>query len=472
MTNKSLQFAIATATGILITSTAAFATNGMLMEGYGPESTAMGGAGAAINNGAAGMVNNPATIGMIEDGSARLDISIGNLRPNVRTKVITPQGTVSAESGGDSYLLPAMGYIRRSGKITYGAGIFAQGGMGTEYEDTSPLMGARSEVSVGSLLAPIAYQVNEKFTIGGTLQYVWGGMDLIMGMPLFAPDGSPAPGTFADFSAAFGGSNILGSASGSLLEGFGQLLATLPQDQLPNHAAVFDFSNDSDYTGQTTGAGMGGKIGMTYVMSPQATMGITYQAKTSMADWKGNGKMRVVNTTDGSVVAEFAGKYTVKDFQFPSSLTVGFAVKPTEKVTLLLDFSRINWSDSMSTFDLNFTANEASGGAAADITLNQKWDDQTVFKFGTAIQTTKNLILRFGANFANNPVPDEYMNPLFPAIVTNHYTTGFSYNIGAGNSVIGASLVVAPSVKQTNSNTGITSKHAQSNVQVMYSHKF
>ncbi len=472
MTKKSLRFAIATATGMLITSTAANATNGMLMEGYGPESTAMGGAAVAINNGAAGMVNNPATIGMIDDGSARLDISIGNLRPDVRSKVPTPQGVIGAESGGDSYLLPAMGYIRRSGQITYGAGVFAQGGMGTEYEDTSPLMGARSEVSVGSLLAPIAYQVNNKLTLGGTLQYVWGGMDLIMGMPLFAPDGSPAPGTFADFSSDFGGGNVLGTASGTLLQGFGQLLGSIPQEQLPNHAAVFDFSNDSDYTGQTTGAGIGGKIGITYVISPEATLGVTYQAKTAMADWKGNGKMRVVNAADNSVVAEFAGKYTIKDFQFPSSLTFGLAVKPTDKVTLLIDFSRINWSDSMSKFNLNFTADAASGGATADISLNQNWEDQTVLKFGTAIQTSKNLTLRFGANVANNPVPDEYMNPLFPAIVTNHYTTGFSYNIGSGNSVVGASMVVAPSVRQTNTNTGVTSKHSQTNLQVMYSYKF
>ena len=211
---------------------------------------------------------------------------------------------------------------------------------------------------------------------------------------------------------------------------------------------------------------------MTYVISPDATFGIAYQAKTSMADWKGNGKMRVVNAADGSVVAEFAGKYTVKDFQFPSALTLGFAIKPTDKVTLVMDLSRINWSDSMSKFNLNFTADAASGGAAADISLNQNWDDQTVFKIGTAIQTTKNLTLRFGANFANNPVPDDYMNPLFPAIITDHYTTGFSYNVGGGNSVVGASLVVAPTVRQTNTNTGVTSKHSQSNVQVMYSYKF
>ena len=39
------------------------ATNGMIMEGYGPISLAMGGAAQAIDNGTAAMMNNPAKIG-------------------------------------------------------------------------------------------------------------------------------------------------------------------------------------------------------------------------------------------------------------------------------------------------------------------------------------------------------------------------------------------------------------------------
>ena len=42
-----------------------FATNGMNMEGYGPIATGMGGASMAYDNGAAAMVNNPATIGLM-----------------------------------------------------------------------------------------------------------------------------------------------------------------------------------------------------------------------------------------------------------------------------------------------------------------------------------------------------------------------------------------------------------------------
>ena len=55
----------------LLASPCAFATNGMFLEGMGPESTGMGGAAQAVDNGTAAMVNNPATLGLMASGSGR-----------------------------------------------------------------------------------------------------------------------------------------------------------------------------------------------------------------------------------------------------------------------------------------------------------------------------------------------------------------------------------------------------------------
>lgn len=44
----------------------AFATNGMDMEGYGAIALGMGGASMAYDNGTAAMMNNPATMVMME----------------------------------------------------------------------------------------------------------------------------------------------------------------------------------------------------------------------------------------------------------------------------------------------------------------------------------------------------------------------------------------------------------------------
>src|SRR5690606_21581711 len=61
---------------------AGHATNGMNLEGYGPIATGMGGASMAYDNGTAAVMNNPATLGLMEEGN-RLDFALGALRPDV-----------------------------------------------------------------------------------------------------------------------------------------------------------------------------------------------------------------------------------------------------------------------------------------------------------------------------------------------------------------------------------------------------
>ena len=105
----------------------AHATNGMNMEGYGPIATGMGGASMAYDNGNAAMMNNPATLGLMDEQS-RLDLFVGFLGPDVKAKT----SGITADSDGDAYYMPAGGWVKKHGRATYGIGVFGQGGMGTE----------------------------------------------------------------------------------------------------------------------------------------------------------------------------------------------------------------------------------------------------------------------------------------------------------------------------------------------------
>lgn len=469
---SALRMSVATA---LVFSGSAYATNGMLMEGYGAESTAMGGASMAFDNGTAAMVNNPATLSFMAEGTSRFDLNLGNLRPDVDTTVTMPDGSkASAASSGDSYIMPAVGWVTRRDVLSYGVGVFSQGGMGTDYADNSPLQGARSEIGVGALLAPVSMQVNDKLNIGGTFQYVWGGMDLIMGMPI-GSIASPQAGTFVDFmpdTMVPGATNSLGSASGGLLQGLGPMVPSLD----PNASAVFKFSNSDDFSGKAKGAGLSGKIGFTYQISPQLTVGGAYQLETSMDDWEGDGTMNIVNPDGNSAFPGGAipGEFIIKDFQFPSTISFGMAYR-TGPWLLAGDVSQINWSDVMDEFNMTFRVDGAVPGFAnqeVDVTMLQEWDDQTVVKLGAAYQVNEQLVVRGGANLASNPIPDKYMNPLFPAIIENHYTLGATYAFGEGVHTIGGSLVVAPEVSQTNSQTQVNTTHSQTNLQLLYAYKF
>lgn len=215
-------FAVALAALAMTLPNAAEATNGMIMEGYGPIATAMGGAAMAYDNGTAAMANNPATLALATQGS-RMDLALGVIGPNV--KVAHP---VWGSSKAEAFYMPAFGYARKEGAMAYGLGIYAQGGMGTEYAN-----GDMAQVGVGRLILPVAYQLNERFTLGGSVDLVWAGMDL----------------TYS---------------------GYG-----------------INFKDHSDYSGKAKGYGLAAKLGFTYKLSDSVALGGVYQTAGNLADLKG-----------------------------------------------------------------------------------------------------------------------------------------------------------------------------------------
>ncbi len=486
MITRSRRSALALAISTVFACGTALATNGMHMEGYGPISTAMGGASFAFDIGNGAMAHNPATLGFLQSGS-KVEVALGNLRPDI-TSTLTPlpAGTPgrSGDSSADSFLMPAAGWARRMGSMVYGVGIYAIGGMGTEYDGNTFLSagtGQRSlsQVGVGRLIAPLSYDVSPDLTVGGSLDLMWGGFDLQMAMPIMADtdgDGTPdaGPGTFADFSTAFGGSNVLGSATFS--PSFAAAIGTMIGGGAT--AVRFNFADGSDFSGSAKGIGFGGKLGFVYRVSPQLRIGGVFHTKVAMGDYETSTSAAKLEGYAGTTkIGTISGKMKIKDFDWPAIFGIGMAYQATPQWLLAADVKQIRWSDVMKNFKMQFVAdgNNAGFGIAQgdtiDITMKQNWDDQTVLSLGAAYQATPDLVLRVGANLAKNPVPDAYMNPLFPAIIENHYTAGFSYSFSPA-STVSASLAIAPEVTQTNSNTQVKTSHSQTNLQFMYTYRF
>lgn len=410
----------------------AYATNGMNFEGYGPIASGMGGASMAYDNGNAAMMNNPATLGLAAAGN-RLDVALGFLGPDV--SVVGMQS-----SGGDAYYMPAAGWTRKSGNLTYGVGMFAQGGMGTEYAMGMDGLPERSELGVGRLIAPVAFNVNPSLTIGGSVDLVWAMLDLRMAMPasnLFSLVTVPPTGA-------------LGGALGGLA---------------PTDNVRLDFSDGSDFTGKAKGYGLAGKLGFTYKINPMVSIGGSYHSKTNLDDMETStsGANFIVN---GGAMA-VPGKITVRDFQWPETYGLGVAIQANPKLMVALDYKRINWEDVMQ----NFTMTYSAMGDSVTFALPQHWEDQDVFQLGVSFRATDALTLRAGASISDNPIPDATMHYLFPAIVENHYTVGLGYAID-DTADVNFSLQHAPEVKQTNSMFGYTVSHEQTSFQLMYSKRF
>lgn len=450
--NKNIKI-VAALMAIGLVSPMAYATNGMLMEGYGPIATGMGGASMAYDNGTAGMANNPATLGLMSDGS-RLDLAVGLLQPEITSKMT---GMPDAKSTGTSYVMPAAGWVKKQNGLAYGVGVFAQGGMGTEYKATDWVSAGsgrstRSEVGVGSLIVPVAYDVNPDLTVAGSVDFVWSSMDLQMAAP----------------ASQLG--SMVTSASGP---GAGALT---PFVGGANNVGYIGFSDDSAYTGAAKGNGFAGKLGATYKISNTLTLGATYHSKTAISDMTANSAQMVLidnaNSLGGGAGTQYTlnGKMTVKNFQFPETYGFGAAYQATTDLMLAADWKHIGWKDAMKDFKMHFSSAD-NGGIEMDLAMPQNWKDQDVIALGAAFQTTKELVLRIGANIADNPVPDSTVNPLFPATIKSSYTLGAGYAFNKVSS-LNVSLDYAPvsSVTAPAASGGYTIDHSQTNWQLMYSH--
>jgi len=433
----------------------AIATNGMNLEGYGPIATGMGGASIAYDNGNAAAMNNPATLGLMAPGS-RLDIAVGMLGPDVEATCDTaPCAGAVANSGGDSYFMPAIGWAKKDGALTYGVAMFAQGGMGTEYAgDTFMSAGlnyvgvdapSRSELGVGRLIAPLAYDVNDKLTVGGSLDFVWAMLDIKMVANALQVQGMTGGMDIGDFGA---------------------------------DTAYLSFSDGSDYSGEAKGTGWAGKLGFIYKLNPTVTIGGTYHSKTSLGDLETGatgadfGLYEVDGGAGAGEIMTDHGKITVVDFQWPETYGLGIAVQATPSLMIAADVKHIGWKDVMKNFTMIYSSTMMG---SVTMTMPQNWDDQTVIQLGLSYKVSEPLTLRAGYNHASNPIPNGTLNPLFPAIVEDHYTLGVGYAFDKANE-LNFSLQFAPEVSQTSpanpAAPQVTMTHSQTSWQLMYSKRF
>lgn len=422
------------------------ATNGMNLEAYGAKAGGMGGASFAYDSGNSGVMNNPATLGLKPDRTSDFGLGLTLLNPDVASR--HPMAGESASSG-NLYAMPSISWIHRAGAWTYGFGLLAQGGMGTEYGAGSRLFAGgldssgnptalsgeevRSEVGVGRVMFPLGYRVDDALSVAVQLDVVWATMDVKMDI-----DGH----TFGQMLADTPG---IGRASGSLL-------AAMPPATV--NYARFDFSDSNDFSGKARGWGYAGKLGFVYRLNDALSIGGAYHSKTAIDDLKADGAIVKIGTSLGTQT--MTGRIAVVNFQWPETYGIGVSWRATPKLMLVADVKHIAWADAMKDFTLRFE----TGGASMTSVMTQNWKNQTVHMVGGQYMLRPDFALRAGINVASNPVPDGTLNPLFPAVVKNHVTAGIGWRLGGGHS-IAASAAYAPEVEQANPNTGIASRHSQ-----------
>ena len=383
MTHKRVRWALgALGVGMLL-ATAAGATNGMYLVGYGAETVGRGGANLGISDRSLALNFNPAGISQLQGRHYTVNLSV--LLPNLEFENMI-NSPVEGEEG--FFPLPAFAYVR-GGKETpwsWGIGFVAQGGMGAHFENVNTFFGTRdetfSEVRFGTLVPTVSYAITEDMSVGAALNVGYGDVAF-----RFFPETSFF--NTADPNMSF-------------------------------------FGLDMDPAG---GLQTNLRVGWLWRFHPRASVGLVYQTETES------------NFEDGDMTVNFTGhpflqrkvgySADVEGFTFAAQAGIGFGFQVTDRLTLAIDAKRYFWDDAIDVITVTATDPDVAGAPPMiEVPFVFNWDDQWVFALGGDYRANDRWTLRAGYNFGENPVPDETLNPLFPATVEHHLTAGFGYLMG------------------------------------------
>jgi long-chain fatty acid transport protein len=158
----------------------AFATNGDVLIGLGPQSRAMGGTGTAAFFGSENALTNPALIGK----SKGTEFSIGGtfFMPDVhaRNDAAANFGVPgsSADSDSDLSMIPEVSLSTRiNDNLTFGLGMFGSAGMGVDYRGNANLFNAYTNLQLMKFAPTIAYN-SGNFGVGFAPVLQYGSLDI------------------------------------------------------------------------------------------------------------------------------------------------------------------------------------------------------------------------------------------------------------------------------------------------------
>ena len=458
---------IVTATLLAAVFGTAHATDVFRLEGFGPISKAMGGTATAYDVGPAGMMTNPATLSLMSQGSELL-LGVDMITTDIKITDQTTGQTASPSSQGNNrgpYLAPEIAFTQRSGKLSLGVGAFAQGGLGTEYGSSSFLSqtnsGANSNLDNSSRLLVIdipfaaSYDVNEKLSVGGSVDVMWTGLNL---------------------NLLLGGSQVGSLAAGNRVDGtLVPTLASLPGGFAGLDGAHLSFTKNQPIGSGADAWGMDERLGLVYKLTQDTTLGAAYSFKSQLADLQGDATLTAINLTAGAIPVQ--GKITLRNFQMPAVFNLVVSHHLNDQVLLTGDVSEVFWKDAMKDINVGFVANSGPlSGQTLNILLPQNYSDQTILALGVAYKTG-DWTLRGGAQVASQALDSNYLLAVIPATPTKHISGGFSYDFSKENT---AHFAYSHAFQETMSNPGgnsnsvapIQTTHSQDNFVLAYTRRF
>lgn len=417
---KKQAVALAVAIGMALPGTA-MATNGYFSHGYGHKSKGMAGTGVAKPLDTMDAAINPAN--MVMNGN-RLDAGAVVFSPqrNYTVNQVGPflgpetgafslvPGTFDSEN--EAFLIPNFGWNMMIDDVSaFGISVYGNGGMNTEYKD----------VSVPTPAGP--------FEVGTYGSGQIPGANPVAGIDLMQLIVAPTYSRKINDKASWGASLLL---QASLFEATG--LASFGGFST-NPAALTD--NDRE-----TAFGAGVKLGITGEVAPGFSLGASWQSKISMGE-----------------LDDYAGLFAEQGgFDTPMTVSLGAAWDVNEQNTILFDYQFIDYSDVAAIANpmlpnlFQCFGGDPTSCLGGDNGPGFGWEDMNIYKIGYQYDAG-NWQIRAGYSHNDGTIPDSEVlfNILAPATVEDHWTAGFSVDVGK-SSGLDFSFMYAPNTKISGGN--------------------
>nr|WP_320049973.1 outer membrane protein transport protein [uncultured Desulfuromonas sp.] len=371
-------------------SPVAWATNGMNMIGYGAVSSAMGGADLALVDNVTAMNINPAGL----SGCCGGEISIGD-------SMMQPRNHHQDQHGNDllaeeqTFHLPLLAWAHpiQNTPFIFGLGFFAQGGMGLRYEEFRLPYADRVDMA------------QEHDELSSDISY----MKITPALAWHSEDRRLKLGICLQGGYATAEMNMFPHTS-------------LAVDENGDGTADFSFFGMKlkDSRALTTGL----RLGFQYQWG-DLTLGGAYltESKLTYKDGQARINYSAIGQGDVDYDAELSG------FNWPQQVGLGFSYLIGGRLKLAMDVDWINWSKAVRNIRLKLDQQE-NDQVPTSLTYSypMEWHDQWVVAIGMEYRYTNNLSVRLGYNHGNNPVPAKNLFPFFPAITSDHVTTGAGFS--------------------------------------------
>ena len=307
------------------------------------------------------------------------------------------------DDGGSTAFVPNFYWVKTINESTkFGLGVTSPFGLATEYEfnlaagpDSNFVgryHGVLSDLKTININPSLAYQINDRVSIGGGLNIMFGSVDLTSAIDFGALCVAGAgPAACAGTGAPPQG-----------IDGFGDLSG----DNFGNISTGFN-------------------LGMTIEATDRTTIGLAFRSEVEMKV-RGTAKF-TVPTSSAALNAVIAGSGAFVDTGLKSTvnLPASFSLSASHQVSKFTWLADVTWTGWDSFQELRIVYDNPN---QPDTFTTENWKDTYRFSAGFDYQQSDNLTLRAGVALDETPVPDaEHRTVRLPGNDRTWLSLGLTY---------------------------------------------